>query len=100
MGRSYTPKYAVELKLANGRYALQAWQVRSSPNNPGKGRPTDANLKRYVEAYNASILRPGGVNEHLGDMNRAIAAEIRLNGEWGGDRSVLATYTAPMFQVF
>jgi hypothetical protein len=56
MGRSYTPKYRLEMDGAT----MCGWQVGSHYGIPGNGAPNDANLARYVEAYVAS-QDPGSV---------------------------------------
>lgn len=53
------------------------------------GRPTVANLARYVADFEASTL-PGGVNAHLGPT-RVVAARILTNR---GERREVATYAA------
>ena len=66
MGRSYTPKYRVEI---NGRSLTHVrgcgigptfWNVREM------GRPTPENLEKVLKQYRESTL-PGGANEHLGE---------------------------------
>lgn len=101
MGRTSTPTYVVEIEMPGYRYAPAAWRVSSAVNAPGYGKPTDANLARYVEKFEEST-RPGGVNAHLG-FQRVTTARIRRNTSNGGFRGgVIATYTAPprpMFEV-
>jgi hypothetical protein len=84
MGRSTTPRYVVEM---SGGFTAAAWRVRQD------GRPTDANLARYVAGFEASTA-PGGVNAHLG-TTRVRSAKVRENS-YGGE--VVARYQAPMFE--
>lgn len=59
MGRSYTPKYRIEVGLAGAfRADSFAWKTADY------GRVSAANLTRFVEAHNAS-LESGGANAHL-----------------------------------
>jgi hypothetical protein len=76
MGRSVTPKYAVEFSgvSSNGkpvRWTPQGW------NSKQAGRPAPHTLAAFVKGYEASTL-PGGVNAHLG-VTRIAAAQIKLN---------------------
>lgn len=93
MGRSYTPAYRVE---TNDRcvHGSMEWRCRRRGQVPGYGNPTEANLAKWVEKFNAS-LKPGGVNEHVGDRARVFKAQIV--DQFSG--TVVATYEAPMFQV-
>jgi hypothetical protein len=83
MGRTITPTYAVHLFVPGTSITPAAWDVRRN------GRPTDANLTRYVRAFEQSTL-PGGPNAHLGPM-RVLRARVRhqRSGEF------VAEYTAP-----
>jgi hypothetical protein len=99
MGRSTTPKYAVEYRdviVLRGdrreRVSLTdtGWNVRES------GRPTDENLERYVREFEDSTL-PGGVNEHLG-VTRVGSATIYLN-DGSGISEAVASYAPAAFQV-
>lgn len=90
MGRSITPKYAV-------------YMTGSTPfgwNSKQAGRPTDANLEKFVKGY-AKSLEAGGVNEHvskaLGHIPYPTHAEIRRNVAGGG---VVARWQAAKFQVW
>jgi hypothetical protein len=70
MGRTVTPTYRVELTLASGcwRATPEAWRRHY-------GRPTVANLARFVAAHNASMA-PGGANAHLSAEHAIIGATI------------------------
>lgn len=77
MGRITTPPYRIEIKCSDSRYSFtpMAWRVRS--NNAGiraDGKPTVANLDKWVTAYEDS-LRPGGCNAHLG-IHSVVSAKI------------------------
>lgn len=89
MGRSVTPKYAVEFSgvSSNGRpnrWTPMGWNCKQS------GRPTAANLAAFIKGYEASTL-PGGVNAHLG-VTRIAAAQIKFN-VLGGE--TMAIYLKP-----
>ena len=101
MGRIVTPKYAVHVRTNDRGHALTpiAWRTRAQGQIPGDGRPTAANLAKWVEGYNASF-RAGGSNaalsESIGFELRIHHAEIRENVA-GGD--VVAEWDAPLFEV-
>ncbi len=88
-GRAAIPKYVVETN-EYGRCGFNEpmiWQKTW-------GRPTDENLKKFVEQMNKST-KPGGCNDHL--KNCIIAnAKIRHNCR---DGAVIATYRGPSFMV-
>jgi hypothetical protein len=100
MGATRTPAWVVEIRTdGRGGYTPAPWNVRSQPNRPGYGRPTDANLAAYVARFEAST-RPGGVNAHLG-AETVRRAWVRRNGAWGTGETV-ARYEAaprPMFEI-
>ena len=75
MSRDATSKYAIQLVVPGYRYSPACWNCRRN------GRPTAANLIRYIESFEAST-RPGGCNAHLGET-RVSSAYIRLN-EYAG----------------
>lgn len=87
MGRTTTPAYVVQIADGRYRYAGSAWVVATD------GKPTEANLRRYVESFEAST-RPGGANAHLGEV-RVLRASIRRNVPAG---QTVATYQAPAFE--
>jgi hypothetical protein len=64
--RDTTPTYVVQISDGVHYYTASAWRVTSRTQVRADGRPTTANLKRYVESFEAST-RPGGVNAHLGE---------------------------------
>jgi hypothetical protein len=70
------------------------WRCRRRGPVAGYGQPTEANLEKWVERFNAA-LKPGGCNEHLGDRARVTRASVR--DQFSGE--VLATYEVPLFQV-
>ncbi len=72
MGRSVTTTYRLEMTLAVGYATPQCWRSREY------GRPSERNLRRELEGYNAS-LEPGGANQHIGPQGRAIAGRIVHN---------------------
>jgi hypothetical protein len=84
MGRTITPKYAVEVE--HGSMAIQ-----STPS-AWRGVPTPGRLRQWVAAYNES-LKPGGVNQHLTtqwpiESCRIIKARIIRND---GSRELIAS---------
>ena len=98
MGRIVTPTYRVEVverrtASSNPAVTRMAWDCRS------KGRPTDANLERYVLAY-ADSLKSGGVNVHLSESLgfMPIPHSARIVRQSTGQ--VVASWQAAMFQVF
>lgn len=96
MGRSRTSKYALEMDGSTPR----CWWVGPQPGGvPGSGKPTLANLTRYVEVFMRS-LEPGGANAHisraLGHVPYPKWARIVMND---GSRELVVEWTAPMFMV-
>lgn len=98
MGRSYTPKYRLEIKDNVGWHWLN-WLPRGQYGIKGHGAPSEVNLEKYVRSY-AKSLEIGGVNEHvslaLGYVPYPTAARI-VNQE---TNEVVASWTAGMFQVW
>lgn len=64
-----TPTYRMELMLEEGGVTPVGWDVGGKY---GKGKANEANLRKHVEALEASC-RPGGCNSHLGSMKVASA---------------------------
>ena len=85
MGTSRTPAYRMELAVDNGRVTPFGWDVGGKY---GKGKANAENLKKYVEAFEAST-QPGGCNSHLG-VTRVLTAQIVKQST--GD--TVATYKA------
>jgi hypothetical protein len=98
MGRSSTPKYVIEFVTGNGRQRTHEWRVRTSYRGKGYGRPTEANLEKHVQAYNASV-EPGGCNAHLGPKATAVAAVIKLNVPGGEELVSWVAPVAPLFEL-
>lgn len=101
MGRSYTPKYRLEFTTTRpGYFTPGAWEVRGRYGRHSDGKPTTANLDKWVTAFEDS-LRPGKPNAHLGIFSVVTAKIInQFTGE------VVATWTRktarpnePLFQV-
>jgi len=67
MGRTVTPKYAVQYDAPGFLLTPAAW----------KGRPTAEALAAHVEGLNASF-QPGGANAHLAGT-KVVAARIVRN---------------------
>lgn len=99
MGKSYTSKYALEL---DGSTSM-CWWVGRPPHSPphikGHGKPTEANLIKYVEAYIES-LKIGGSNQHISKSLGYIPfpkwARIVHND---GSRQVVVEWKAPAFML-
>lgn len=89
MGRSYTPRYVCEIVVPGTYHTPMSWDVKSRYGARGYGKPTDANLKKYVEGFEAST-KPGGVNAHLGET---IVTSARIIDQFEG--GVVATYKQP-----
>lgn len=84
MGRSRTVRF-VEVKRVRRGYVTDCeWQTKFA------GRPTDANLAKAIALYNET-LKPGGVNEHVGESATCVYAEVR--DQFNGN-AVLATWKA------
>jgi hypothetical protein len=90
MGRTTTSTYAVRITVPGYQYSLTPWHCKES------GRPTDANLARYVAAFEAST-QPGGSNAHLGEQHVS-SAYVKVNS--GHDGAVVARYRAPAQPLF
>ena len=76
MGKSTTPKYILKIttfKSQNGLagYSNMEWNCRQS------GRPSAANIDKWVTVYENSCL-PGGCNAHLG-YDPVLSCEVRRN---------------------
>lgn len=89
MGRSTTPRYRLELKGTGGTFPPQSWNKRAG----GPLTPTDAELRRWVESFEAST-RKGGSNAHLGPTVIWSAQVVRQK-----DGQVIARYSGPLFAV-
>lgn len=97
-GRSYTPPYVYEMYNAAGG-ALQtfamAWRASGrGANNPGMGKPNEANLKKAIDGYNES-LKPGGANAHIPEMipgRDHVAAGGLIRRNEGAKSEVLARW--------
>jgi hypothetical protein len=90
MGRSFTPKYALDADGCTG----MTWDTKRH------GTPTAAKLEEWVMSY-AKSLEAGGVNAHLsqalGHVPYPRWARVRLNYAGG---AVVAEWKAGMFQVY
>ena len=76
---STTPTYIV--KIVDGKYSYtpSAWRVTSRTQVAADGKPTAANLAKYVASVEAST-QPGGCNAHLGATKIKWAAIYRNDG--------------------
>lgn len=75
------------------RFTTSVWPTRK---NRGGGRPTAANLTRYIEGTNESFL-PGGVNDHLSTDGTVRILGAQIVNQFTGE--VRATYNAAAFTV-
>lgn len=102
MGKTFTPTYRLEV-TENARKSYTA-PLRGMHNTFGwkakeYGKPTTANLEKWITAYHES-LKLGGCNEHLsrslGYLPTLKAAKIirQSTGE------VMAEWNAPAFMAF
>ena len=98
MGRSTTPKFAIEMDCTGVVTTPQAWHVKPPVGcKTGYGKPTAENLAKYVETY-LGTLKPGGVNRHLVTAfgSKVIPHAVRVVKN-DGSREVVAEWKAPMF---
>lgn len=90
MSRTITPRYALDVD----GLSCATW------NSKQNGKPTAANLEKWVMAY-AKSLEIGGCNEHisksLGHIPYPRRAVVRENKPGG---AVVAEWKAGMFQVY
>lgn len=95
MGKSYTPKYRIEMKDHAG-WNQSSWDVRSRANTVGMGKPTNENLKKKVYSY-AKSLEIGGVNEGLSISTGFVPypSEARIVNQFTGE--IMAEWKADMF---
>ncbi len=78
----------------SSRYCTPAeWRTKARVNAPAHGKPTDANLKLYVEMFEAST-QPGGCNAHLG---ATVVFSAKITDHRSGVTK--ATYRGPSFVV-
>ena len=78
----------MEMTIDNGRCTPMGWDVNGRHGYQGKGKPNAENLKKYVEAFEAST-KPGECNGHLG-VTKVLAAQIVKQST----DDVVATYKA------
>jgi hypothetical protein len=100
MSRNYatTNLYRVELvsNRDTERLTPASWYIRSAlrqgrPN--GYGAPTPANLRKYVQRFEAST-KPGGANAHLGETRIVLARIVNQD-----TNETVAEYKPAMFEV-
>lgn len=80
MGRTITPRYRVELRVPGFHFTPAGWDGKHC------GRPSDASLRAYVLAFEAST-QPGGINAHLGPTTIERARVVRQS-----DDTIVARY--------
>lgn len=102
MGRVSTPKYRLELwdaRPLRGLVQLVAGPSVESWEVGRRGRPTRANLERYIFRY-ADSLKAGGVNAHVSKALGFVPypREARIVNQRTG--AVVAHWKADRFQVF
>lgn len=92
MGRSITPTYVAEFTVNHGHLTPMAWDCKRY------GRPTDANAEKFRKFYNMSF-QPGRVNGPLTEDDVILhISEVRVIRN-DGSKEVVATATAPLFEV-
>ncbi len=87
MGRSTTPPYRIEIVGKSGMPCKMAWRLQAQYGIPGYGKPTNANLAKWVAGFNES-MQPGGANAHVNDPVQTAKLVRQSSGE------TVATYTA------
>ncbi len=100
MGKIITPKYRLILECPGMSLTPFGWSVKDD------GKPTAANLEKYVMAF-AKSLENGGANAHLRVSMQGCqvipypkSARIETNVKARQVPQVMATWKAAMFQVF
>ena len=78
MGRTITPKYAVQFSSVFSNGKLVGWTPMAW-NSKQAGRPTVENLAKFVKGYEDSTL-PGAINAHLGVTTIGYAAVVFNDG--------------------
>jgi len=86
MGKSYTPKYRIELNN-HGLADSFVWE-RSY------GKPTPENIEKWVSGYIRSHFK-GGANDHIGKTPNVSSAQI-VNQK---TQKVVTSWRAPAFWV-
>jgi len=75
MGKSVAATYGLYIRGVSGsHYTPITWHTRSGPNRVGNGKPTVANLDKWVKSFEQSMV--SGPNKHLA-MDQTVYAEIR-----------------------
>lgn len=106
MGRSYTPRYVVQIVETspppgnrNFWHTPASWNVKSRTNVAGYGNPTDKNLEKFISKYGDS-LKPGGINQHLSLSHGYIPypSSAFIKDQTTGE--IVATWKAAMFQIW
>jgi hypothetical protein len=96
---SYTPTFRLEIEVFGGQVSRQEWNTRKRARRPGLGRPTKANIDKWVSDFEDSC-KPGGVNSHLGFSPVLNARIVRqATGEVVASWNRKADHPEPMFQV-
>ena len=80
MGRSTTPQFRIDYIVNRGTWTAGTWNSRQA------GRPTAANLAKYVALSEAST-KPGGCNAHIGET---VVLSAKITNQFTGE--VRATY--------
>jgi len=97
MGKAIVSRYALHVRVTGGVHTPSTWNVKGKYGAKGQGKPTEANIAKYVQASEESC-RPNGINEHLGIFSYLRAWIV---DQQTGD--IVAQWTrpkgGPMFQV-
>ena len=83
MGGSRTFPYVLKIKTVSGAFHTpMEWRLRAQFGIPGYGKPTVANIDKWVTALEDS-MKPGGCNAHIG-FDPVVEARI-VENHAGGD---------------
>ena len=92
MGRSYTPKYRIEVKCNVPMDWLGCWDSKQY------GRVSNVNAEKYRTTFNQSFL-PGGVNAHVSEARGVVPWIYHVDVVRQSDGKVMASAHAPAFEI-
>lgn len=99
MGRSVTPTYRIEYSDNDTpRHGRRPFSKMICWNGKSYGRATLANLERWRSTFNTSF-ETGGVNQHVSDAAGFILRVGSCRIVHQATNRVVATFTAPAFEV-
>ncbi len=94
MGRSVTPPYRLEMSGVTAA----TWRVKAQYGIPGDGKPTEANLIKYIRAYAKSL--ESGSNVHISKALGYVPYPTWARIVRQADGQVMAEWKAAPFQVW